>query len=118
MQTILKVMCDGRSRFQMIEDYLTAFYSRFEDQAIDEIATPGSDDVAFAMDDSPTAQEGSVQELDRTLGSFRPSLHVGNEKLQFIFVSPVIVFYRPNGQRLRLLLGTPSLGTTQRTEFE
>ena len=118
MQTILKVVCGNRGPYQMIEDLAAAFSSRFDTEStVSEFPPPGSDDVAIAIDDCLELRNSTVDAGDVILGSFRPELR-GNEQLQFILVNPVIVSYRPNGQKVRFLLGSPSQGKTRNTETE
>jgi hypothetical protein len=117
MQTILKVVCGNRGPSQMIEDLAAAFSSRFDiESTVPEFPPPGSDDVAIAIDDCLELRN-STDVGDAILGSFCTRLR-GNEQLQFILVNPVIVSYRPNGQKLRFLIGSPSQGKTGSMESE
>jgi len=118
MQTILKVVCGNRGPCQMIEELAAAFSSRFDTgSTVSEFPPPGSDDVAIAIDDCLELRNSAVDANEAILGSFVPAMK-GNEQLQFILVNPVIVSYRPNGQKLRFLIGSPSQGKTGSTESE
>lgn len=119
MQTILKVVCDNRGQAHMVEAYLAEFCARFAAESpLREFPASDADDVAFAWDEERKLPASSVDQPIGGLGSFRPSLHQANERVSFVFVNPVIVSYRPNGQKLRLWVGSPSLGKPGNTEAE
>lgn len=118
MQTILKVICDNRGQAHMVEEYLAAFCERFGvDTPLSEFPVE-HDDVAFVRDDSCGLSAFAQDQSAAGLGSFCAALHQANERVQFVFVNPVIVSYRPNGQKLRLWVGSPSLGKAGSTETE
>ena len=118
MQTILKVVYDNRGQAHMVEEYLAAFCERFTGETPLSKFPVEHDDVAFARDDTHDLPACTQHQPVASLGSFRASLHQANERVHFVFVNPVIVSYRPNGQKLRLWVGSPSLGKAGSAETE
>jgi hypothetical protein len=118
MQTILKVVRDNRGQANMVDNYIAAFCERFADESPLSMFPTEHADVAFARDDAHDLLVSSRDQSAASLGSFCASLHQTNDKVRFVFVNPVIVSYRSNGQKLRLWVGSPSLGKAGSTETE
>jgi len=116
MQTILKIVCDKRGQAQTVDDYLVRFCEKAAGLGpANELPSPSADDVAFARDDVPELREDGISDGRAQLGSFgAPNMVNGNMTL--VFVNPVIVSYRPDGQNLRLWVGSPSPGKAGDTE--
>src|SRR5262249_12253233 len=102
MQTILTVM---RSNRGFVDDYLARFCARLanEEQAIEASSSSSHvGDVAFAKDDVYHQVHGSCdEEQPARLGSFGQLSNNANCR-QVIFMDPIILMYRNNGQHLRL----------------
>ena len=117
MQTILKVVCDNRGQASMVDDYLVQFCAKAanEAQAV-EFASPDGDDVAFVRDDAEEVRNNCAEQPRAQLGSFGRSPNQANDKTTIIFINPVILSYRPDGQKLRLWVSSPSPGTAGNAE--
>jgi hypothetical protein len=119
MQTILKIVCDKRGQAHTVEDYLVRFCEKAAGLLpVNEFPSTNADDVAFARDDTPEFQENCTAQSPAQLGSFG-TLSQMNSAMTLVFVNPVIVSYRPDGQSLRLWVGSPSerkAGNTESTE--
>lgn len=119
MQTIVRLMCDNRSQASMLDDYLVRFCEKVakETQAI-EFPSPGADDIAFARDDANEFRTNCAEKRPAQLGSFSQLPNQANDKMQFIFINPIILSYKPNGHGLRLWVASPSPGTAGNTESD
>jgi hypothetical protein len=103
----------------MVDDYLVQFCAKAasETQVID-FPWPGSADVAFARDDAQTPRGNCGEPRRALLGSFSQLSSEANSKTQFIFVNPVIISFRPEGQSLRLWVSSPQPGMDGNTEAD
>ncbi len=119
MQTILKVVCGNGSQASMVDAYLVQFCEKVvnETQPM-QFPSPNDDDIAFARDDANEFQTNCAEKRRAQLGSFRQLPNRANDKMQFIFINPMILSYQPNGQSLRLWVASPSPGTAGNTESE
>jgi hypothetical protein len=109
MQTILKIVHGSRGQASVVDDYLARFCSGRGDEA-HSIEPPASDmgDVAFVRDDAYGSQDNVTGPQRARLGSFGPLPNQDNCKSLIIFMKPIILLYRPNGQNLRLWLASTS----------
>jgi hypothetical protein len=119
MQTILKVICDNRGQANMVDDYLVKFAARAaqEPESI-EFPSPYADDVAFTRADGHESRDNCAEKPGAQLESFGQSPNQANGKTKFIFMNPIILSCRPDGQNLRLWVESPSPGTDRNTESE
>src|SRR6266567_5525450 len=118
MQTILKVVCDNKGQARMVDDYLAQFCAKAANEA-QSIEFPSStDDVAFARDDADEFRDNFAGKKRAQLGSFGKLPNQANSTTQSIFVNPIILSYRPNGQNLCLWVSSHSPGTAGNTESE
>jgi hypothetical protein len=119
MQTILKVACGNGSQAGMVDAYLLQFCEKAanETQSI-EVPSPDADDIAFAWDDANEFRINCAAKPRAQLGSFGQLANQANDKMQLIFINPMILSYQPNGRSLRLWVASPSPGTAGNTESE
>src|ERR1700741_383179 len=104
MQTVVRVMGGGRSRAQMMEDYVAEFCAKEENgtRAV-EFPAPGTEGVEFAWDD--------VEDGERLpLGSFGRDVTEDPEKTVYIFVSPLILSTGHTESNVRFWVASPSPG--------
>jgi hypothetical protein len=119
MQTILKLARGNGSQASMVDDYLVQFCAKGADETQSiEFLSPNADDIAFARDDANEFRTYRAEKPCAQLGSFRPSPNQANDKLQFIFINPIILSYQPNGQSRCLWVASPSPGAAGNTEPE
>ena len=119
MQTILKVICDNRGQANMVDDYLVQFAAKAaqEPESI-EFPSPYANDVAFTRADGHESRDNCAEQPRAQLGSFAQSPNQANGNTNFIFMDPIILSYRPDGQNLRLWAESPFPGTDRNTESE
>ena len=119
MQTILKVIRDNRGQASIVDDYLVRFVSKAaqEPQSV-EFPSPYADDVTFARDDAHETRDNCVEKSRAQLESFGPSPNQANGNTKFIFMNPIILSYRHDGQNRRIWVTSPSPGTAPNTESE
>ena len=117
MQTILRVVSDNRGQASMIDDYLAQFAARTASEDLSsEPPSFDSDNIAFIRDDVNELRDNCA-ELERThLGSFRQLPNQAKSKTQLIFMNPIILLHRPNGQNLRLWVASTSSGVAEDSE--
>jgi hypothetical protein len=103
----------------MVNDFLVQFCAKAanETQSI-EFTSPDADDIAFARDDANESRTNCAEKPGAQLGSFRQSPNQANDKMQYIFINPMILAYQPNGNPLPLWVASPSPGTAGNTESE
>jgi hypothetical protein len=119
MQTILKVVCDGRSQASMVDEYLAQFCAKAasELQSID-LSSSDAEGFVFAKDDADEVRNHRPEKIRARLGSFERSPNQANSNTQYIFVNPIILSYRPDGQTMRHWVASPSPGPAGNTENE
>ena len=119
MQTILKVVCNGKAQASIVEDYLAQFCVKAASETPSvEFPSPDADDVVFAKDDADEFRNEPNGQQRLRLGSFEKSPNQADSKTQLIFVNPIILSFQPNGQNLRLWVASPSPGPAGNTETE
>ena len=117
MQTILTVMRSNRGQSGIVDDYLNRFCSRLESEEL-AIETSSSDggEVAFVRDDAyHQFHESCDEERPAHLGSFGQLSNHANCK-HVIFMNPIILMYRSNGQNVRLCVTNTSSETAEDAE--
>jgi len=119
MQTILKVIRDNRGQADMVDHCLAQFVVKAskEPEPI-EFPSPDADDVAFARDDAHESRDNCAKKPCAQLGSFGRSPNQANGKTKFVFMNPIILTYRPDGQNLRLWVASPSPGKAPNAQPE
>jgi hypothetical protein len=119
MQTILKVICDNRGQADMVDQYLARFAVKAsrESESI-EFPSMEADDVFFARDDVRESRDDCAQKAKVQLGSFAQSPKQANGRTKFVFMNPIILSYRPNGQSLRFWVASPSSGTAPNADSD
>ena len=119
MQTILKVISDNRGQASIVDDYLVQFASKAaqEPQSV-EFPSPYADDVVFARDDADETRDKGAEKPRAQLGSLGQSPNQANGNTKFIFMNPIILSYRRDGQNLRVWVKSLSPGTAPDTESE
>ena len=119
MQTIVKVICDNRGQADMVDHYLAQFAVKAsKEPELIEFPSPDADDVAFARDDAHESPGNCAEKPRAQLGSFGQSPNQANGRTKFVFMNPIILTYRPDGQSLGLWVASPSPGTPPDAESE
>jgi len=119
MQTILRVVCDNKGLAPMIDNYLARFISKAESEASStEVISSEDDNIVFVRDDSDEPREDYAEEQRAQLGSFDLWPNQAQSKLQLIYMNPIILLYRPDGQNLRLWVAGTSLGAAENSGVE
>ena len=119
MQTILRVLNDNRGQGSMVDRYLSLFCTRDANEAqSSEVDFYDSDNVAFLRDDADEFQDNCGEQQRAHLGSFRNLPNLANRKSQFIFMNPIILLYRPDGQNLGLWVARTCSETAENSESE
>lgn len=119
MQTIVKVICNNRGQADMVDHYLARFAikSSQEPKSV-EFPSPDADDVAFARDDAGESRDICAERPRAQLGSFGQSPNQADGRTKFVFMNPIILTYRPDGQNLCLWVESPSPGSVPEAESE
>jgi hypothetical protein len=119
MQTILKVVRGNGGQGNMVHNYLTQYCARIESDAQStEPVCSDAGEVAFVKDDAYEFRNESAEQEGLLLGSLRPMPNQAKSKTRLIFMNPMILLYRPNGQNLRLWVATASSGAAESSESE
>jgi len=119
MQTILTVMRSNKGQTGIVDDYLAGFCARLasDEQAI-ATSSSAAGEVAFVRDDAYLQfHEGRDQEQPAHLGSFGQLSNDANCR-HVIFMNPIILVYRNNGQNLRLCITNTSSEAPEDAESE
>ena len=118
MQTIVRVIGDKRGQADMVDHYLAQFAVKAsKEPELIEFPSPDADDVAFARDDAHEFR-ARAETPRAQLGSFGQSPNQANGGTKFVFVNPIILTYRPDGQGLGLWVASPSTGRAPNAESE
>ncbi len=119
MQTILKLVRNNRGQAGMIDDYLAQYCAETTNEALSiETGSSESDNVAFVRDDADEFRDKSAEQKRAQLGSFEWPPNQSNSKILHIYMNPVILLYRPNGQNLRVWVASTFPGQTRHPESE
>ena len=119
MQTIVRVICDNRGQADMVGHYLAQFAVKAsKEPELIEFPSPDADDVAFARDDAHESRADLAEKPRAQLGSFGQSPNQANGRTKFVFINPIILTYRPDGQSLGFWIASPPPGRTPNAESE
>jgi hypothetical protein len=113
MQTILRAVWEDNDRDTMVENCLTRFDAKaaMEKPVVDFTASRAHD-VVYISDDAQAYQDEFALGPRAQLGSFGSTREQVRSKTTLIFMDPIVVTCRPDGEELRLQIEYPTRGET------